>query len=71
MTGLTHRRAEACSCLSGRRRALTGRGSVDPQLGCFFFNETAHVNPVTQMGKSGKPCVILNANNLIVAFALP
>jgi glucose dehydrogenase len=33
--------------------------------------EQAQANPITYMGKNGKQYVAVNADNLIVAFALP
>jgi quinoprotein glucose dehydrogenase len=33
--------------------------------------EMAQANPITYMGKNGKQYVVVNADNLIVAFALP
>ena len=33
--------------------------------------EMAQANPITYMGKNGKQYVVINADNLIVAFALP
>ena len=33
--------------------------------------EMAQANPISYMGRNGKQCVVVNADNLIVAFALP